>query len=363
VKPLRAVVLGGYGNFGALISARLARDPACAVIVAGRDASKAREHADRIGAAAARIDTRDAALAAALAAEGAQLVISTAGPFQGQDYHVAKAAIDAGAHYLDIADGRAFVTGIVSLDDAARRRGVLVVSGASSVPALSCAVVDRFAAEFSELREIDIGISTSARRPGAATFEGVLGYSGKPFMQWRDGAWSTVHGWQGLRRHSFSGEHGTRWLGDCDVPDLAILPARYASARTVRFGAGVELRSAQLGLWLLSWGVRSGIIRSAAAWAPVLGRAAHAMQRFGTGRSAMFVTLRGRGLEGAEHVRRWELLAHGEDGAQIPCIAAVRLARKIAAGEVEIRGAMPCVGLLTLDEFMDEWTDLKVTSR
>ena len=49
------MVLGGYGNFGAIISARLARDPTCAVVVAGRDAKKAREHADRIGAAAACI--------------------------------------------------------------------------------------------------------------------------------------------------------------------------------------------------------------------------------------------------------------------------------------------------------------------
>ena len=77
----------------------------------------------------------------------------------------------------------------------------------------------------------------------------------------------------------------------------------------------------------------------------------------------MFVKLRGRGREGDEHMRQWELLAHGDDGAQIPCMAAVRLARNLAAGEVEARGAMPCVGLLTLDEYMDELKDLKVTCR
>ncbi len=363
MSAMRVVVLGGYGHFGAMISERLARDPACSVVVAGRDAQKARDHAARIGAGAARVDADDPRLAAVLAEQGAQLVISTAGPFQGRDYGVARAAIAAGAHYIDIADGRAFVTGIVSLDAAARDRGVLAVSGASSLPALSCAVVDRFLAEFSELREIDIGISTAARIPGEATFAAVLGYCGKPFTQWRAGAWRTAHGWQGLRRHAFPGDHGTRWLGDCDVPDLAIFPVRYVSAQSVRFGAGVELGAAQFALWLLSWGVRSGIIRSAAPWAGALRYAAIRLQRFGTGRSAMFVALRGRGRDGAEHLRQWQLLARGDDGARIPCLAAVRLARKLAAGETETRGAMPCVGLLTLEEFMDEMKDMKVTTR
>jgi saccharopine dehydrogenase-like NADP-dependent oxidoreductase len=309
------------------------------------------------------MDADDPGLARALAAQGAQLVISTAGSFQARDYRVAKAAIEAGARYIDIADARALVTGIVSLDAAARQRGVLVASGASSVPALSSAVVDRFAGEFSELREIDIGISTAARMPGAATFAAVLGYGGKPFTQWHEGAWRTVHGWQGLRRHSFPGAHGTRGFGDCDVPDLAIFPARYPSARNVRFGAGVELRSSQLALWLLSWVVRSGIIRSAASGTPALRRIALWMQRFGTGRSAMFVELRGRGREGKEHVRQWEFLAHDDDGASIPCMAAVRLARNLAAGVIETRGAMPCVGLLALDEYLDELKDLKVKCR
>ena len=41
---------------------------------------------------------------------------------------------------LDIADDRAFVTGIRGLDPAARRASVPVLSGASSVPCLSGAV-------------------------------------------------------------------------------------------------------------------------------------------------------------------------------------------------------------------------------
>jgi short subunit dehydrogenase-like uncharacterized protein len=53
---------------------------------------------------------------------GAELVIHTAGPFQGQDYGVVAAAVAAaGAHYIDLADGRRFVCDFPAALDAAFR--------------------------------------------------------------------------------------------------------------------------------------------------------------------------------------------------------------------------------------------------
>lgn len=56
-----------------------------------------------------------AELASALARAsrgGASVVVHCAGPYQAQSgYSVARAAMVAGAHYVDIADGRAFVAG------------------------------------------------------------------------------------------------------------------------------------------------------------------------------------------------------------------------------------------------------------
>jgi len=57
-----------------------------------------------------------------LMAERASLVINASGPFQTQDYRVARAAIDAGAHYVDLTDARGFVTGIGALDGEASER-------------------------------------------------------------------------------------------------------------------------------------------------------------------------------------------------------------------------------------------------
>jgi Saccharopine dehydrogenase NADP binding domain len=357
---MRVLVLGGYGNFGAVICAMLARDARFDVIVAGRDGEAAAQLAARIGATGARLDARDPELSARLSHWAPGVVISTAGPFQGQDYGVARAALACGADYIDIADGREFVCGIGSLDGEARALGRLAVSGASSVPALSAAVIDRYVGEFEALREIDIGISASAKMPGLATTAGVLRYCGRPMSQWRDGAWLRVHGWQGLRRHAFRDPPMKRWICDCDVPDLQLFPQRYPGVLSVRFGAGVELAAVQLGLWALAGLARAGVVRDASRQAVTLRRIAGALECLGTGRSAMFVRLRGTGRDGRERLREWELAASDNDGATIPCLAVVALAKKMARAELTHRGAMPCIGLLSLDEYLVETEGLRI---
>src|SRR5688572_23218602 len=138
------VVLGGYGNFGRRIVAALAREPECRVFVCGRNIAQATQVARQEGGGAEplSLDCHAASFSSELRRIGATLVIHTAGPFQRQSYAVPKACIAAGAHYFDLADGREFVCGVNSLDAAARVIDVLVVSGASSLPALSSAVVD-----------------------------------------------------------------------------------------------------------------------------------------------------------------------------------------------------------------------------
>jgi hypothetical protein len=79
---------------------------------------------------------------------------------------VAHAAIEVRCHYIDLADGRQFVAGISSLNAQALAAGVSVISGASSVPALSSAVVDRYLPRFARLDAIRMGISSGARAPG-----------------------------------------------------------------------------------------------------------------------------------------------------------------------------------------------------
>src|SRR5579864_425722 len=103
---MRTVVVGGAGNFGARIVRALRADPSIELLVAGRRIVSVPGAEDVPGVL---IDVDEADFAQALKVVSPGLVIHCVGPFQGQDYRVANAALAAGAHYLDLADGRQFI--------------------------------------------------------------------------------------------------------------------------------------------------------------------------------------------------------------------------------------------------------------
>jgi saccharopine dehydrogenase-like NADP-dependent oxidoreductase len=360
------LVLGGYGFFGQRISAALASTPSVLVLIAGRNLARAAAIAHAIGLPrehTAAIDARDPKLASVLRRLQVAILIHTAGPFQGQDYSVARAAIDAGCHYVDLADGRNFVAGISSLNAQALAAGVSVISGASSVPALSSAVVDRYLPRFGRLDAIRIGISSGARAPGVATMRGVFSYGGKPIRSWQDGAWSDAYGWLNLTRHRFPEPAGKRWLGSCDIPDLELLPQRYPTVRTVSFQAGFASDLGHLVVWGLACLVKAGILRDMSTFASPLNRLSRWMEPVVSDKGGMFVTLEGEGTDGARLRINWNLIAEKNDGPHIPCGAAIALARKISAGAALPKGAMPCMGLLTVEEFLEPLRDLHISEK
>ena len=132
---MRVVVIGGYGNFGARVCRALAGSPAMEVVAAGRHPDEGRGGLADLNLQHARLDYSARDFPAALARLAPGLVIHCAGPFQSQDYRVALAALEAGAHYLDLADGRQFVTRFPNyVYPAARAAQRVAISGASSVP-------------------------------------------------------------------------------------------------------------------------------------------------------------------------------------------------------------------------------------
>lgn len=350
------LILGGYGNFGAIISRALAQDEGIRLVIAGRDERKARRFAAEIGLTERQgvaLDAEVTSLAKQLSAMEIDTVIHTAGPFQEQDYRVAQACIEAGCHYLDLADGRDFVANIGKLDAAATQANVLVASGVSSVPALSAAVVDFILPEFSRLDTIRHAIVSGAKTPGLATLRAVLGYCGKPLMRFENGFWKGVVGWQGLHRRHYPKPIGTRWLGNGDIPDLVIFPQRYPGVKTVTFHAGVGVPMAHLATWAFSFLVKWDFIHTMAEYAKPLHWLSRRLEFLGSQASAMHVELTGLDHQGHPLTRVWHVLARQHHGPYIPCGAAIALVRKLADGTLKERGAMPCVGLLTLHEYME----------
>jgi saccharopine dehydrogenase-like NADP-dependent oxidoreductase len=360
---LTVLVLGGYGFFGARIAAALARDGAVRVLIGGRDRDKAAAAARTLGlppATAVRLDAHEPTLTEQLRKLGVDVLVHTAGPFQAQAYGVAQAAVAVRCHYIDLADARGFVSGIERLDAEARLSGVAVISGASSLPCLSSAVVDRYAVRFRALEAIRIGIGSGARAPGLATVRGIFGYVGRPFTRLENGAWVTTHGWMDLKRHRFPPPVGKRWMGSCDVPDLQIFPVRYPSVRTVTFHAGFASDVGHLVVWALAGLVRLGVLESAAACAAPLNRLARLMEPIVSDTGAMFVVLEGTGVDGAPLALTWSLVAARNHGPFIPCGAAIALVRKLASGQRLPSGARACVGLVSVDEYLAPLRDLDV---
>lgn len=353
------LILGGYGNFGKRIATALGRH-GVPMIIAGRSLSKAQAlAADLPNARAAAIDIHGD-FATALRQEQPSVVVHTCGPFQGADYGVARACVAAGVHYIDLADGRDFVAGFRGLDAQARAAGVTAVSGASTVPGLSSAVVEHFRAQFSRLEAMDFGIAPGQRAErGLATTQAILSYAGrrlKPFAG-HPGA----YGWQDLRRLTLPGM-GTRWLANCDIPDLDLLPERYG-LKDIRFGAGLEVGLLHFGLWALSWGVRLGLPLTLKALAGPMLRISDMFDPLGSDVGGMFVDLTGQDHNGRPKTIRWAIVAGSGDGPQIPCVPAILLAKRLHEKSPGMAaGAFACVGLISLEDYLAELErfDIKV---
>lgn len=362
----RVLVIGGYGNFGQFICRQLAREADIQVLIAGRDLAKAQTLAADIAAVQPALPVQldiHRNLAEVLRQYRPQVVIHTSGPFQAQGYEVAQACIEQGCHYIDLADGRDFVSSIGQLDSAARERQVLICSGASSVPALSSAIIDRYIDEFQRLDSVEYAISTAQKtRRGLATMAAVLSYAGKPFSTLIEGTMQPVYGWQDLRSRPFFGLD-KRLLGNCDVPDLALFPQRYPTLTDVRFQAGLELKPVHLTLFSLAWCVRLGLLRSLQPLAPTLLKIAGLFDPFGSAASGFYMLLRGSDAQGAAKQIRFDLRAENGDGLLIPCIPAILLALKLARGETKSIGAQPCMGLITLEEYLAALGDFAIQWR
>lgn len=359
----RVLIIGGYGNFGGYIARNLAPEAGIQLLIAGRSMAKAHDLVATLDAAnpaeAHALDI-DADLPASLQRLAPDIVIHTSGPYQSQDYHVARACIAQGCHYMDLADARDFVANIVTLDAEAKARNVLVVGGASSVPCLTAAVIDAELPAFARLDSVDYGITTAQQtNRGLATTAAVLSYIGKPMTSLRDGAMKTVYGWEDTHAERYP-ELGLRLFGNCDVPDLAIFPQRYPSLKSMRFAAGHELKVLHYGTRLGGALVRLGLIRSLDKYANGLLRIAFLFNRFGSGCSGFHMILDGLGHDGAPLRRRFTIVARQGHGAYIPCIPAIVLARRLSRNEVAQRGATPCVDLIDLNSYLQALAGLDI---
>lgn len=351
------LVIGAGGVFGSRLAEGLLRH-GFGVVVAGRGRARAEGVAARLRAAfpgaAVSVAVLDTATLTPdqLKATGAAIVADMAGPFQGAEPTTARAAVVAGLHYVDLADGRDFVAAFPALDGEAKAAGVVALTGCSSTPALSNAVLDCLIEGWREIVSVEAAISPGARAPkGLSVMQAILSWMGRPVRVFEGGDWTMRRGWSGLYRRDFGGA-GVRRVSLCETPDLDLFPARFAPNHSALFLAGMEPWPLHLEGWLL--GRLVGWFRfNPVPLAKALLTLASLHSVTGSDRGAMRVQALGVDGRGQAIRAVWRLVAEPGEGPVTPSLPALAAIRAIVAGQV-VPGARACVGVLPLEAIVDE---------
>ena len=346
---MKIVILGGTGVFGSRLARLLARDGHELVLAARQGADRL---AAELGATSLRHDRRSDP--APLFAGQPELLVDAAGPFQhyGDDpYRLVRAALAAGVNYADLSDDADFSMGISAFDGDAKARGLFALSGLSSVPALSAAVVRSLSAEMSTIHAIDSAILPGNRAPrGRSVMAAILTQTGRGMRIWSGGAWETCRGWSAPRLYDLgNGEWRRAYLNR--VPDLECFPAQFG-ARTVSFRAGLELPIMGFGLALVSNLRRVLPVPLPLAIAMPLARL---LEPFGSDRGGMVVSVTGETETGVV-TRHWRLFAQAGEGPYVPAIPARALAARGGASP----GARIALDDITLEETENAMADLAI---
>lgn len=303
------------------------------------------------------LDRNDlAAVRAALLSFKPFAVLDLAGPFQlygDEPYAFARAVIEAGAHYIDIADAPVFVGGISALDALAKASNVTALSGASSTPAISSIVVDHLAKGLSEIQTIETAIVPGNRTPrGLSVMKAILSQAGQPFALWRNGRADMVHGWDETTRVTLKvtgmPEVSNRRAALVNTPDVALFPHRYG-AKSVLFRAGLELGLFHNALGLASKLVKYRLLKSLLPFSNLFYHAANLGIGFGSNVGGMQVRVLGTANDGRAIERTWDLIAADGNGPKIPTQPVILALRHLAAGKMQ-SGARQALGLFPLAE-------------
>ena len=359
--PLRILVIGGYGVFGSRLIRLLADEKGLTLLVAGRSKAKAEEFCSGITGQATVLPEffdRDADVASSIENLHPDIVVDAAGPFQdyGVDaYRIPEAALACGADYIELADATEYVCGVSRLDKLARDRGRFIISGASTCPALTAAVVRHLAIGMAGVAGIEAGIAPSPRvQVGISVIRALTSYAGRSLRLLQKGKEIQTVALVDSRRHVIAAS-GTNPLNDrlfslVDVPDLQLLPLAWPDLKSVWFGAGTAPAVQHRVFVFLAWLSSVHVLPSLERLAPLLHRM-RGVFTWGEHRGGMYIIVDGFRSDGKPVRREWNMIAEGDDGPFIPTMAAAAIVKKCRHGSRPNPGARPALQELEYNDF------------
>ena len=372
-RSSKLLIIGGYGTFGGRLAGLLANNPNLTLLIAGRSLHKAQTFVEQNSSAMIPVAfDRDGDALTQIKALAPDIVIDASGPFQAygeKPYRVAEAAISIGAHYLDLADGTDFVCNIETLDTAAREKDVFVLAGTSTCPVLTTAVARELSRDLARVESITGGIAPSPFAGlGRSVVEAIADYAGKPIQVIRDGQLKADHTITSTREFTIAPPGDVplppMTFSLIDVPELRLLSNLDKPPRNTWLGVSTTPAIYHRLLRLVARLVKAGIVPTLRPLAGVMHFVMNHLS-WGEHRGGMFIEVRGTDLQGEQVRQSWHLIANGDNGPNVPALAAAAIVHRCIDGRAPKPGARPAMDDLDLSDYlpMFEALDIRIGKR
>lgn len=288
---MKVLVIGGTGGFGQSICRQLDAE-GHRVVALGRSRSSGARLVGQNPRIQFVIADRGAIDAAFMRTRGIEAVVDASGSFQSRGVGLARCAIFAGVHYIDISDDEGFIARIEALAAEARMERVDAV---------------------------DISITASNQAVfGEAVLEAMLDRAGAPFVRGFGRERQMIR----LRRITLKvrGAPGlTRSVLRCESADERQISRVCGDHVLTRFWAGGEADWQNRAMQIVAWLVRSRMLSTGVRMLRMARLGRGLSSRRGGGRSGMKVRVIGS-AHGRRMVRTWTLIAEVGQGPLLPAL-------------------------------------------
>ena len=350
----RVVVYGGDGFFGHLVVEDLLKYSSAEIIIASRHPKATTFHPFETRVHKVESDINDYASVLSTI-EGAAVVVSCIGPYQGQSLNLLRACTERHIAYVDVADDRDFVVRCHQFSSVVQEAGITAFVGCSVVPGMSSLLTKYCQEEIPLIERTRIFISPGTQHPrGRGSFLCLLSTVGNEFLIPSGGGRQTVRGWTGRERVCFPPPMGNRWVYFVvDIADYFLQPI-YFGVKTVEFKIGSELDILNRTLSAVRQFKRVLNSKNADWLLPMSKALIYAASLFGTSQGGVMVEVSGQTHAGAR--KMWLSVFAGENGEVIPALLPSVATQMLLRGEVTCRGIVPLPDWLPRERFLEELT-------
>lgn len=364
------LIIGGTGMFGKRLVEHLAmtHDLNAKLLITSRSQTKADDIASSIQAQHPQTSIqgmafdRGADIAAVFKRLKPKIIVDCSGPFQSANYELARAALECGSNFIDLADARDYIENFYeALNGLASKNDLTAVTGASTTPALSANVVSALTKGWQRIDNIELAITPGGKSEvGLSVMQALLSYAGREIPAWKDGKPASIYGLTKSKIMNVP-NLGKRRIIEVETIDATYLGKRYNVTSDVTFYTGLESVIEQWGTICLGYLVKWGIIKNPTPLAPLLMKVRGLIRPFTSDRGGMVIYASGLDANGKEVAACWSLLATQGDGPFVPILPMAAAIKKLLEGKIKT-GAMIADVALKLVEIEAEMQIHNITT-